>query len=111
MERKGIEIPLIFLDWDLERLKEDENILVHNEIWVPKLWLDNSTDLNPLLGKVNERVLKGRSFVIDPYSSQNNLIAHYVLMKRDLISLTNDPNMKLDKLGNNAQMKFELTKT
>jgi hypothetical protein len=97
-------------DWDLERLKEDENILVHNEIWVPKLWFDNSTIINPLLGKVNERALKGNSFVMDPFSSKNNLILHYVLTKEDLINFTNDPNKELNNLSSNSLMKFELSK-
>jgi hypothetical protein len=110
-------------DWDMERLEKDQNILVHNEIKVPKKWFNNVKDriiaenASTAFGKVNDNRLGGRSFAVDPYSSRDSVTFHYILDKNYLINLAQNQSMNLNgttsKVGNNntnndGHMTFEL---
>jgi hypothetical protein len=110
-------------DWNMDRLEKDQNILVHNEIKVPKKWFKNVEDrmvtdnVSTAIGKVNDNRLEGKSFAIDPFSSQDSIIFHYILDKKYLINLAQIQSMNFDdttsKTGdnntsNNGHMKFEL---
>ena len=75
-------------DWDAQRFKGNQSILVHQEIKVPKTWLANLSDT--FQGKVNGVPQIGRSFVTDPFSSQNHLTIHYLLGKNDLAMMANN---------------------
>ena len=110
-------------DWNIDRLKKDQNILVHNEIQVPKKWFNNVEDrkvtdnVNTTIGKVNDNRLEGKSFVVDPYSSQDSVTFHYILDKNYLINLAQNQSMYFNNttseagdnnIDNNGHMKFEL---
>jgi hypothetical protein len=110
-------------DWNMERLEKDQNILVHNEIQVPKKWFNNVKDpmvtnnVSAAIGKVNDNRLEGKSFAIDPYSSQDSVTFHYILDKKYLINLAQNQSMNSNNttsivVGNNTNsnghMKFEL---
>lgn len=114
-------------DWDINRLEKDQNILVHNEIKVPRTWFsenrddvvvtgDNYTTTDIAVGKVNNQQLTGRSFVTDPFSSQDTVIFHYILDKNYLMNLALNQSILANSTSgsgdNNStseeQMKFEL---
>jgi hypothetical protein len=111
-------------DWNIERLENDQNILVNNEIRVPKEWLNNVKDrmvtdnVSAAIGRVNDNRLDGKSFAVDPYSSQDSVTFHYILDKNYLINLAQNQsvnfNNTINKAGDNnntdsnGHMKFEL---
>jgi hypothetical protein len=94
-------------DWDTERFKRDQSILVHQEIKIPKILFTNST--NDLVGKVNGEVQAGRSFVVDPFSSQDVLTVHYIIGNNDLLKMANSSNIVRPMGDSDRQlMRFEL---
>ncbi len=125
-------------NWDVNRLAKDQNILVHNEIQVPRKWFSNAeantigndthdrssndTAIDLAIGKVNDKQITGRSFVIDPFSSQVSITFHYILDKAYLMNLaqnrsissnntkdSDDNNYNSNNSSNsNGRMKFEL---
>jgi hypothetical protein len=96
-------------DWDIQRFKGDQSILVHQEVKVPKTWATNSTD--NFVGKVNEVPQVGRSFVVDPFSSQDDLTIHYILGSNDLLRMANNSKI-VESIGNGVEelMRFELNR-
>jgi hypothetical protein len=68
-------------DWDTKRFKADQSILVH-QVKVPKMLVANLSDA--LVGKVNGDE-QGRSFVVDPFSSQAIFTIHYIIGNNDLL--------------------------
>lgn len=89
-------------DWNMTRSKH-ENILVHEEIRVPKSLFNGS----PLQygAFVNGMALFGRSLTIDPFSSQNFTIAHLLINKQEIMKLLNQDMINI----NNQRMAFNLT--
>jgi hypothetical protein len=61
-------------NWDTECFKRDQSILVHQEVKVPKRLAASLTDI--FVGKVNREVQVGRSFIVDPFSSQDVFTIH-----------------------------------
>jgi hypothetical protein len=90
-------------NWNLSRIKA-VNIFVHEEFKVPKRFCQfgNTTSFN---ATVNGQPVLGRSLAIDPFSSENALIIHYLLTKNDIVKLA---GMKNVTAGNNNMMKFAL---
>lgn len=110
-------------DWNIDRLAKDQNILVHNEIQVPRKWFDDVEDrmvtnnVSTTIGKVNDNRLDGKSFVVDPYSSQGSITFHYILDKKYLINLAQNQSMSFNSTSSrvgenntdfNGHIKFEL---
>lgn len=115
-------------NWDINRLEKDQNILVHNEIEVPRNWFsesenkedvvvtgDDDTASDLAIGKVNDQQLTGRSFVTDPFSSEDTIIFHYILDKNYLVNLARNQNMLTnstsgtdDNSTSEEHIKFEL---
>jgi hypothetical protein len=90
-------------DWNLSRIKA-ANIFVHEEFKVPKNFTQfgNSTSFN---ATVNGQPVQGRSLALDPFSSENALIIHYLLTKNDIIKLA---EMSNSTVNSNNTMKFTL---
>jgi hypothetical protein len=94
-------------DWDIQRFKGNQSILVHQEVKIPKTWAANSTD--SFVGEVNGVPQVGRSFVVDPFSSQDDLTIHYILGSNDLARMANDSEIVgLRGDGDMQLMRFEL---
>lgn len=91
-------------DWNQSRIKS-VNIFVHEEFKIPKNFsqFSNTTSFN---ATVNGQPVIGRSLAIDPFSSQNALIVHYLLTKNDIIKLA---GIKEVAANSNNTMKFTLT--
>jgi hypothetical protein len=79
------------IDWDIQRFKGDRSILVHQEVKVPKIWAANLTDA--IVGRVNGEVQVGRSFVVDPFSSQDDFIIHYIIGNDALVRMANSSDI------------------
>jgi hypothetical protein len=90
-------------DWNLSRIKT-ANIFVHEEFMVPKNFtqFSNGTSFN---ATVNGQPVQGRSLALDPFSSENSLIIHYLLTKNDIIKLA---EMSNSTVNSNNTMKFTL---
>ena len=90
-------------DWNLSRIKA-VNIFVHEELKVPKSFTEfsNTTVFN---ATVNGQPVSGRALAIDPFSSDNALIIHYLLTKNDILKLA---GMKEVVDDSNNTMKFTL---
>ena len=94
-------------DWDIQRFKGNQSILVHQEVKIPKTWVANSTDA--FVGKVNGVPQVGRAFVVDPFSSQDDLTIHYILISNDLARMANDSKIVgLRGDGDIQLIRFEL---
>lgn len=90
-------------DWNVSRIRS-QNIFVHEEIKFPKSYSEfsNSTIFS---GTVNEQPLVGRSLAIDPFTSENALIIHFLLNKNDILKLAENKAV----LGiSNDSMKFTI---
>ena len=90
-------------DWNVSRIRS-QNIFVHEEIKFPKSYSEfsNSTIFS---GTVNGQPLVGRSLAIDPFTSENALIIHFLLNKNDILKLTENKEV----LGvSNDSMKFTI---
>lgn len=90
-------------DWNVSRIRS-QNIFVHEEIKFPKSFgeFSNSTIFS---GTVNGQPLFGRSLAIDPFTSENALIIHFLLNKNDILKLAENK----EALGiSNDSMKFTI---
>ena len=90
-------------NWDLSRIKSN-NIFVHEELKMPKSFKDFSQG-GTLNASVNNQPIGGRALAIDPFSSKNALVIHFLLNKNDLIKLAQNKEVLLD--GNNS-MSFAI---
>lgn len=90
-------------DWNVSRIRS-QNIFVHEEIKFPKSFSEfsNSTIFS---GTVNGQPLVGRSLAIDPFTSENALIIHFLLNKNDILKFAENQAV----LGiSNDSMKFTI---
>ena len=71
-------------DYNIQRLEENP-ILVHEEIKLPKDLFGGST----FNATVNGQPISGRNFAVDPFTSPNSTILHYLVDKNDLTAIAN----------------------
>jgi hypothetical protein len=88
-------------DWNTSRI-DQTTIFVHEEVQVPKA-MQGIGDSISFSATVNGFPIKGRQVVIDPYTSETDLVLHYLLNKDDILSLAEDVPSGVE------QMSFELT--
>ena len=68
----------------------------------------NLTDA--LVGKINGEVQAGRSFIIDPLSSQDVFTIHYIIGNDDLVKMANSTDIVKSAGDSDRQvMRFELS--
>jgi hypothetical protein len=75
-------------DCNLSRIKQ-QNIFVHEEFKIPKSW-KGFGDTRSFNATVNGNEISGRSLAIDPFSSKNALIVHYLLNKNEIVKLAEE---------------------
>ncbi|MGI0019929.1 MAG: hypothetical protein ACREAY_05625, partial [Nitrososphaera sp.] len=75
-------------DWDMERIESALNIFVHEEVKVPKS-LAGIGDVNAFEATVNEMPISGRMLAVDPFSSETELILHFLINKNDILAMAN----------------------
>jgi hypothetical protein len=88
-------------DWNTSRI-DQTTIFVHEEVKVPKA-MAGIGDSIAFKATVNDVPIKGRQIVIDPYTSETDLVLHYLLNKDDILALAENIPAEVE------QMSFELT--
>ena len=83
----------------------NQSVLVHQEVKVSKTWTANSPDA--FVGKVNGVPQVGKAFVLDPFSSQDDLTIHYIISSDDLARMANDS--KIVGLRGDRHLKYTTT--
>jgi len=75
--------------YDVQRLRENP-IFVHEEIKIPKDLFGSST----FNATVNGQPISGRTLAIDPFTSPDAVILHYLINKNDVIKIANEWQQK-----------------
>jgi hypothetical protein len=78
-------------DWNTTRIGE-QNIFVHEEIKLPNSFLEAinaSTSPATFTADVNSQPLVGRALAIDPFSSPNATVVHYLINKNQILEMAN----------------------
>jgi hypothetical protein len=88
-------------DWNTSRI-DQTSIFVHEEVKVPKA-MEGIGDSLAFKATVNEVSISGSKIVVDPYTSETDLVLHYLLNKPDILNLANNVT------GGTEEMTFSLT--
>jgi hypothetical protein len=72
-------------DWDATRIGQT-NIFVHEEVKIPRA-MEGIGDSLSFVASVNNDPISGSKILVDPYTSESELILHYLLSKPDILSL------------------------
>ncbi len=88
-------------DWNTSRI-DQTTIFVHEEVKIPKAMegIGNSVSFK---ATVNEVPIAGSKIVVDPYTSDTELVLHYLLNKPDILALAEEVPDGIE------QMTFALT--
>ena len=76
-------------DWNTTRI-QGQNIFVHEEIKLPNAFLEEigaSTSPATFIATVNNQPLTGRALAIDPFTSNDTTIVHYLINKNQILDL------------------------
>jgi hypothetical protein len=76
-------------DWNTTRIQE-QNIFVHEEIKLPNTFLkaiNASSSPATFTAIVNSEPLVGRALAIDPFSSPNATVVHYLINKNQILEM------------------------
>lgn len=76
-------------DWNTTRI-QDQNIFVHEEIKLPNSFLEDefgSKSATIFDATVNGQPLLGRALAVDPFTSSNATIIHYLINKNQILEL------------------------
>ena len=76
-------------DWNTTRIQE-QNIFVHEEIKLPNTFLkaiNASSSPATFTAAVNSQPLVGRALAIDPFSSPNATVVHYLINKNQILEM------------------------
>lgn len=88
-------------DWNVDRIGQT-NIFVHEEVKIPKS-MEGIGDSLSFIASVNSDPISGSKILVDPYTSESELILHYLLSKPDILRLA-------EKVSDNeSRMIFTLT--
>jgi hypothetical protein len=90
-QRQNISWSMPF-DWNTTRIGE-QNIFVHEEIKLPNAFLEAinaSTSPATFTASVNSQPLVGRALAIDPFSSPNATVVHYLINKNQILEMANN---------------------
>ena len=73
-------------NWDVKRIDSAQNIFVHEEVKVPKA-LAGLGDVSAFEATVNDMPIGGRMLAVDPFSSETELILHFLINKNDILAM------------------------
>ena len=90
-------------NWNLSRI-ESNNIFVHEELKMPKSFKE-FVQAGTFNASVNNQPIGGRAIAIDPFSSKNALVIHFLLNKNDIIKLAQNNHVLS---SSNNSMKFTI---
>jgi hypothetical protein len=90
-------------DWNTTRI-QDQNIFVHEEIKLPNSLLEEefgSKSAATFNATVNDQPLVGRALAVDPFTSPNATILHYLINKNQILELAEEIGIR-DNNNNTA---------
>jgi len=88
-------------DWNIDRIRQT-SFFVHEEVKIPKA-MTGIGDSMSFSANINDTPISGSKIQLDPYSSESDLVLHYLLNKDDIIGLA-------EKIPDGtSQMIFTLT--
>lgn len=90
-ESKAISWSIPF-NYNLSRIKNEPDIFVHEEVRIPKSIRGISDSLS-FAGTVNGKQLPCSLLAIDPYSSNTEMIVHFLIGKGDILKLAEQYNI------------------
>ena len=90
-------------DWNTTRI-QDQNIFVHEEIKLPNSLLEEefgSASAATFNASVNEQPLVGRALAVDPFTSPNATVIHYLINKNQILELAETLGIGKGTINNN----------
>ena len=90
-------------DWNTTRI-QDQNIFVHEEIKLPNSLLEEefgSASAATFNASVNEQPLVGRALAVDPFTSPNATVMHYLINKNQILELAETLGIGKGTINNN----------
>jgi hypothetical protein len=90
-------------DWNTTRIR-DQNIFVHEEIKLPNKLLEDefgSKSAAIFNATLNGQPLAGRALAVDPFTSTNATIIHYLINKNQILELANNLGISGGSNNNN----------
>jgi hypothetical protein len=90
-------------DWNTTRI-QDQSIFVHEEIKLPNSLLEEefgSTSAATFNATVNNQPLVGRALAVDPFTSPNATIIHYLINKNQILELAKTLGIGSGIINNN----------
>ncbi len=94
-------------DWDVDRIQEASAIMVHQEIFIPNEWQELA-NARTFSATVNTEELSPQTIMVDPFTSQEDLVIHYVIARDELISLAESNQERMDDERYANAMVFSL---
>jgi hypothetical protein len=88
-------------DWNTTRIQE-QNIFVHEEIKLPNAFLEEigaTTSPATFTATVNGQPLTGRALAVDPFTSNETIIVHYLINKNQILDLGTAQNGEGSRRG------------
>jgi hypothetical protein len=73
-------------NWDTTRIESATDIFVHEEVRIPKAFAGVG-DVMFFDGSVNGELLSTGMLALDPFTSEDDLILHFLLSKNDILNL------------------------
>src|ERR687894_3072538 len=100
--KKQIQFTMPF-DWNITRLEDQKQIMVHQEVLIPK---GNSLASQSYTGTINGTDVK-KNLVVDPSNSTKNVV-HFMLPKPAIIQIAEEVNNNGHAAATNGLMEFSL---
>jgi hypothetical protein len=101
--KKQIQFTMPF-DWNITRLEDQKQIMVHQEVLIPK---GNSLASQSYTGTINGTDVT-KNLMVDPSNSTKNVV-HFMLPKPAIIQIAEEVNNNGQAAVSNGLMEFSLT--
>lgn len=91
-------------DYNLTRIRNEADIFIHEEIRIPRNFTEIAGGMR-FTGSVNRIELGSSSLAVDPYSSESELIIHFLINKDQIVRMV-EQSPQVDEQGT---MRFSLS--
>jgi hypothetical protein len=76
-------------NYNVSRINKEADIFVHEEVRMPRSF-EGLGDSILYLGTVNGNLVQPWSLVVDPYTSETEMIVHFLISKKDIVKLAEE---------------------
>jgi hypothetical protein len=91
-------------DWNTTRLEEQKQLIVHQEVSIPK---GSALASNSYVGTINN-IDVTKNLMVDPSNSTKDVV-HFMLPKPEVVQISETVNNNGEKVASNGLMEFALT--